>query len=325
MPNEVEPRPENTCEISVKGVWVEVPALHFEGKTIVVTGRWLKMASVHDEIWLETELEHPEDCVRKLKTLGCSRLKADLFTFTQKPPATLPKYQYHMEWDSVAVVPTSSFKDWWEQLPQETRKNVRRAQKRGVDIRVKDFDDELVKEIVGVNDDCAIRQGTRNLHYRKTFEQVKRDESSFADRSDFICAYVGSELIGFLKVVYRGEIASILNLFPKASHADKRPANALVSKAVELCEAKGISYLTYGKFNYGNKGASPLREFKMRNGFAEMLVPRFYVPLTTWGALSLRMNLHRGLLGILPRNAIRMGVVARTKWHHLKSSLVKPV
>ena len=324
-PNKVEPRREGTCEISVKGAWVDVPALDFEGKTVVVTGRWLKMASVHDEVWLATELEHPEDCVRKLKAWGPHGLRADIFSFAQKPPATIPKYEYPMEWDSIAVARTSNFKDWWEKLPQETRKNVRRAQKRGVDIRIREFDDELVTEIIGVNDDSPTRQGTRNLHYRKSFEQVKRDESSFVDRSDFICAYAGSELIGFLKVVYRGEIASILNLFPKASHADKRPANALVAKAVELCEAKGISYLTYGKFNYGNKGASPLREFKIRNGFEEMLVPRFYVPLTTWGAASLKTKFHRGLLGLLPRRVIGMGVSVRTKWHHLKSSLAKPV
>ena len=121
-----------------------------------------------------------------------------------------------------------------------------------------------------------------------------------------------------MKIVYRGEVASILNFLPKASHDDKRPANALVAKAVELCAAKGVSYLTYGMFNYGNKHDSPLREFKIRNGFGEVLVPRFYVPLTGWGALCMKLQLHRGALGILPHRVITLGVAARAKWNNVK-------
>src|SRR5258708_22987998 len=120
---------------------------------------------------------------------------------------------------------------------------------------------------MGVNNDSSMRQGRPNAHYGKGFDEVKKDHSSFIDRSDFVCAYLGNELIGFLKVVYRGEVASILNLAAKPTHYDKRPANALVANAVELCEAKGVSYLTYGMFNYGNKRESPLQEFKSRNGF----------------------------------------------------------
>ena len=62
---------------------------------------------------------------------------------------------------------------------------------------------------------------------------------------------------------------------------DKRPANALIAKMVEVCEAKGISHLIYGLYNYGNKRNSSLLEFKIRNGFEEFLVPRYYIPLTT--------------------------------------------
>jgi hypothetical protein len=121
-----------------------------------------------------------------------------------------------------------------------------------------------------------------------------------------------------MKVVYRGQVASILNFIPKASHDDKRPANALIAKAVEVCAAHGVSHVTYGLFNYGNKHDSPLREFKIRNGFGEILVPRFYVPLTSWGALCMKLNLHRGLLGILPHRVITFGIAARAKWHGIK-------
>jgi hypothetical protein len=306
----------NTIEVSVKGKWIRVPALEVNGKTLVVKGKWVKAASVHDEEWLETELEDPETCVKRLKARD--GLPADIFTFAQKLPATQPRYSYPVEWDSIAAVHLTSFKEWWEKLPQETRKNVRRSQKRGVTVRVREFDDELVREIIDVNADAPVRQGVQNHHYGKSFEQTRKDYSAFVDRSDFICAYVGDELIGFLKMVRRGNIASILNITPKPSHYDKRPTNALIAKALELCEAKGISYFVYGRFNYGNKQQSPLREFKIRNGFEEILMPRYCVPLTSWGALCMKLKIHHGLLGILPHSVITFAVNARTKWYNLK-------
>ena len=57
----------------------------------------------------------------------------------------------------------------------------------------------------------------------------------FQGSCDFICAYFGEEMIGFLHLVYRESIAAILNLTVKPSQLDKRPANALVAKAVEIC------------------------------------------------------------------------------------------
>lgn len=310
---------DSSIEISVRGKWIRVPALDVGGKTIFVKGRWIRMAAVHDEEWLATELQDPEGCVRKLKKQGSDGLHADIFTFAQKLPATQPKFNYPMNLESWAVAATTSFKQWWEKLPQETRKNVRRSQKRGVVVSVREFSDDMVREIVGLNNDSPVRQGRPNNHYGKSFDEVKRDYSSFLDRSDLIGAYLGDELIGLVKVVYRGEVASILQCLPKARHSDKRPANALIAKTVELCEARGVSYLTYGLYRYGNKRDNPLLEFKIRNGFEEMLTPRFYAPLTRWGAFCISSKLHQGLLGIVPHRVIALAIGARAKWYDLIS------
>jgi hypothetical protein len=307
----------NSIEISVKGEWVRVPSLDLDGNTMIVRGDWLKMAVIHDEAWLETELKNPELCIKRLRDKSTHALRADVFTFAQRLPETAPKYAYPMERDSIAAIHLTSFKDWWEKLPQETRKNVRRSQKRGVLTEVRNFDDALIEGIRDVNNDSATRQGVRNKYFGRTIEQVRRDYLAFVDRSDFICAYLADELIGFLKIVYCGENASIINLTPKASHSDKRPANALIAKAVERCEQKGVSFITYGMFNYGNKRDSPLREFKIRNGFEEAFVPRYYVPLTNWGSICVKTKLHRGLLGILPNRVITLGVSLRGKWYNL--------
>jgi hypothetical protein len=305
----------DAIEINVKGKWTKVPALHIDGNTIVIRGKWIKRAVIHDEAWLETELKDPELCVKTLNEIRTDEFRPDIFTFTQMLSYRDPKYDYYTEWDSIAAIHLTNFKDWWEELPQETRKNVRRSQKRGVVVKIKNLDDDLLAGIRNVNNDSPVRQGGRNLYFGRSLEQLKKDYSSFLDRSDFICTYVGDELIGFLKLVYRKQIASILNLTTKLSHSDKRPANALVAKAVELCESKGISFITFGMLDYGNKRYSSLREFKLRSGFKEILAPRYYVPLTPWGEFCMKAKFHRGLLGIIPSRAIRLGIHMRTKWH----------
>ena len=308
------------AETTVEGKWVRVPAFDYKGKSIIVKGTWLRVAQLLDEAWLDTELEDPGLCAKLLQSQRQGGLRADILTFAQKLPVTTPKYDYYTEWDSIAAVQTSSFREWWEGLPRESRKNVRRSQKRGVEVFVKLLDSQLIHGIMDVNDESSVRQGKRNRHYGKTVEEVKKDHSSFVDRCEYICAYAGEELIGFVWLIYRGEIASILQIVTKGSHGDKRPANALIAKAVELCELKGLLYLTYGMFNYGNKKQNSLREFKERNGFSGVLVPRFYIPLTPWGKFCMKAKLHRGLIGILPHGAIMAGARIRSMYYDLRHS-----
>src|SRR5271157_46847 len=312
------PTAENSVEVRVKGRWVPVPVVELNGNKLIATGNRLRTAFVRGEDMMENELENPALYIEKLKGDANNTLRAHIFTFTQKLPATRPEYTYPMEWDSVAAIRLVSFKEWWEGLPQETRKNVRRSQKRHVQISVKVFDDDLIRGIKQVNDDSPLRQGMPNGYFGKSIEETRKLYGEFVGRCDFICACVGEELVGFLHLVYRGDIASILNLTTKPGHFDKRPANALLAKAVELCEEKRISYITYGRYNYGNKRDHPLRQFKIRNGFGEVLVPRYFVPLTRWGWLCMKARLHRGLVGILPHSVITVGVRARSLWYKFK-------
>ena len=306
----------NCVEIRVRGRWVRIPAVDVNGKKLIATGKWLRTAKVRGEEMMEKELENPGAYIEKLKGDASDTLKADIFTFTQKLPATQPKHSYSMEWESVAAIHLTSFKEWWEELPQETRKNVRRSQKRGVTVGIKEFDYDLIEAIRQVNDESPLRQGMRNGYYAKSHEETKKLYGEFVGRCDFICAYFGDELIGFLHLVYREDVAAILNLTTKQSHFDKRPANALMAKTAELCEAKGISYISYGLYNYGNKRDHPLRTFKIRNGFTEILMPRFFVPLNRWGRLCMKAKLHRGLIGILPHSIITFAARARSFWYN---------
>jgi hypothetical protein len=308
---------EATIQISAAGRWVSVPALALGSRAAYLQGGWVKLAVVHQEDWTPGEIESPEVWLQTLKTRSIGGLVPDVFTFAQQLPNTDAKYSYPAEWRSVAAVRVRSYPEWWEALPQETRKNVRRAQKRGLTVSVRPLDDGLVRGIMGVNNECPIVQGRQARHYGKSLEEVWRDQTDYSERSSFLCAHSGEELVGFMKLVRCGAFASVLTTLTKPSHYDKRPANLLIARAVQLCEDEGIRYLVYGLLNYGNKRVDSLREFKIRNGFEEFRAPRYYVPLTAKGAVYVKLGLYRGLIGILPSQAIGAWLGMRKKWVRL--------
>jgi len=298
------------AEIRISGKTLYVPSAEICGRTVVVTGKWIRTAQVKDEEVVEgIPVEDPESFITKLKE---SELKADVLTFAQRPPEITPKYDYRFEWDNWAAVPTTSFKDWWEnRLPQESRKNVRRAAKRGVVARVVPFDDELVRGIQGIYNETPVRQGKRFWHFGKDIETLRRELATYLDRSEFIGAYWNEELIGFLKMIYVGRVATLFHIISMNEHHDKRPMNALIANAVEFCEQKGISHFIYGQFAYGNKHQSSLLEFKRRNGFEQINFPRYYVPLTVKGRLFVLLKLYKGIGGLIPEPILQTVLSSR--------------
>jgi hypothetical protein len=311
-----------SVEVSVRGKWVRVPAAHINGQTIIVRGRLIKIASLHDEDWTATRVTDPADCIQALK-VEHTELGADIFFFSQNEADNQPYYDYPMEMRSLAVTDTTSPEAWWRKVSHGTRSNIKQSKKRGIEIRSAEFNDDLVLGIMGIQNENPIRQGRRFYHYGKTFDEAKRDHGSYLDSCDFICAYHGQEMLGFLKMVYRGNVASIMQINSKLAHQYLRPTNALLQKAVEVCAFKGIQHLIYGEFNYWNKRESTLRDFKVHNGFKEMLVPTYYVPLTAWGSLCVKLRLYRGIFGLLPTGAINSGLEMRRKWYQFKTNLGK--
>jgi len=273
-----------------------VPSAQVDGHTVIATGKWVKTARVHDEEWTSGQIvKAPSDFIGRMKEQG---LRADVFTFAQKVPDGEPKYPGYYEMDNVAVVPLTTYEDWWEKrIPQESRKNVRRAARRGVTVKAVELDDELIRGITEIYNETPIRQGVPFGHFGKSFDTVKKEASTLMDRSEFIGAYFQNELIGFIKLVYMGELSSILHIVSFNRHYDKRPTNALLAKAVEISCQRGKSFLIYGKYIYGNKSVSSLTEFKHRNGFEKMIFPQYYIPLTIKGRLFLKLGFHRGPAG----------------------------
>ena len=314
----------STTTIRIKGVDQEVPSAVVDGATIIVTGGSLKIAKLHDEELVEGDpVGNP---IRFVESLRRSGLGADLFTFSERPNSPRENLNYSRYVENWAVIRTNSFQDWWEnRLPQESRKNARRAAKRGVIVKSVPFSDSLVEGIRLIYNETPIRQGKPFWHYGKSFEAVKRENITYLDRSEFIGAYLGDELIGFIKVIYVDKIAVMIQILAKNAHHDKRPMNALLSATVEVCEKKGCEFLTYGQYVYDGKQNSSLTEFKRRNGFEELRFHRYYVPLTLKGTIALKTGLHRGIKNAIPGPVTEFLLKVRGRilrsWYDFRSSV----
>jgi hypothetical protein len=278
-----------------------VATMNIDGVSLFVSGRFIKLGSINDEYWLENDLiNDPDRIIRSIKN---NQAKIDIFTFSQKLPDTKPKHRYYMELDNIAALPIETFEHWWtKQVNDKTRNMVRKAQKKGVEVKVATFDNHLIEGIAGIYNETPVRQGRLFWHYGKDIEQVKIENSSFLERSDFLGAYYGDELIGFVKLVYVGEVAGMMQIISKIKDRDKATNNALVAKAVEICAEKKIRYLTYSKFIYGKKGIDPVAEFKHHNGFKKMDIPKYYIPLSLKGNIGIKLSLHHDLGELLPQD-----------------------
>lgn len=305
-------------QISIRGKQTSVPSTRVGDTDLIVTGSWLKIAGIRDEDYFEGDpAENPEQRIAAFKQLGG---KADIFAFSQRIPDVAPRHSFPMHWDNAAAIPLQTYPQWWSALSQETRRNVRLAGKRGAVVSGVPFSDELVRGIRDIYNETPFRQGRHFWHYGKDFETVKRENATFSDRSQFIAAYCGSELIGFIKMVYIGKIASIMQILSKASHQDKRPTNALIAKAVEICAEKAISHLLYCKYIYHKNYEDALTEFKRRNGFRQINFPRYFVPLTVRGRFAVALKLQLGLTELLPQGLVVAMLKARNKYYETKLS-----
>jgi hypothetical protein len=293
-------------EIRVQGVIRKVPSVEINGTTVMVTGKWLKVAGIKDEDLHEGEVM-PAVSQLLAKIQQFESPWADVFTFCQKLTDPTPRFPFPYEWDSVAAIPVNSYSDWWtNRVSTDLRNDVRKAAKRGLVIRPVSFTDDFVRGIKEIYDETPVRQGRPFWHYQKDLETIKLDTATYLERSEFLGAFIGEELVGFLKLVYVDRIARLMQIISKDSHRDKRPLNALIAKAVQLCETKGCSHLTYGKFRYSRQ-VNSLTNFKHRNGFEEILVPKYYVLLTAKGRLAFHLRLHRGARALMPE-AIRQSL-----------------
>lgn len=285
----------------------------YQESEIEIKGKFIKIARIKDDWYID--VEDPSFITEKIKG------KADIFTFWQRLPETKPKYNYYLEWISIAVLPIVNFDYWWEkQINAKTRNVVRKAQRNGIIIKLADFDDEFIKGITDIFNETPIRQGKPFWHYGKNFLTIKKEFSKNIHRETIIGAYFNNTLIGFIMLADAGKFLMTTQIISQNQHRDKSPTNALIAKAVEICADKKVPYLVYAFWCDGTLG-----DFKRHNGFQRMDIPRYYIPLTIKGKIVLFLKIHQGLNAIIPPNLKRYFKFLRWKWNSIKIKKIKEI
>jgi len=293
--------------------------LNFGGRELVIEKGLCRVAHLDADDY--KFLDDPEPTIAEL----CgAKTRIDLFTFLQKLPDTTPKHAYPIEWDNMAVLPISTYENWWtKQIGFKARNKAKQAEKKGVVVREAPFDDALVHGIWEIYNECPVRQERLFPHYGKSLEAVREMSATFLDSSVFIGAYESGKLIGFIKLVIddSGTQAGMMHIISMLHARDKAPTNALVAHAVRSCADRHIPHLVYSKFAYGKKTESSLSDFKERNGFQRVDIPRYYVPLTSWGKIALSMGLHHKVTDHLPESLVAKLRSLRSAWYQRKFQL----
>ncbi len=277
-------------------------------------GRLVRIARIEGDKY--KFLDDPAAIVEGLKRSGT---RADLFTFIQRAPEREPKFSYPYEMDNFAALPLTTFDHWWnETLGFKGRNKAKQAQKKGVTVREVPFDSTLVRGISAIYNEVPFRQGRKFPHYQKPLERVHQEAATFLDSSVFIGAYFEDQLIGFIKLTIdeTNTQAGLMHIVSMIKHRDKAPTNALVMQAVKSCTERHVPYLVYSNFAYGKKQNDSLSDFKERNGFQRMDVPRYYVPLTAVGAAAFRLGLHHRLADHLPEPVLGRIRSWRNAWNN---------
>jgi hypothetical protein len=283
-----------------------IECLEIDGQVYTVSRGLATVLRLEDE-WYE-DVHHPESVIAALKR---SRPRIDLFTFWQRLPDIQPRFAFHREWDTLAALPVQSFDHWWaHQIKDKTRNLVRKAKKHGVEAREASYDDAFVRGMTEIFNETPIRQGRPFWHYGKDFQTVRRQFARYLFREDLIGAYLRGELIGFVMLGNAGRYGILGQFISKIAHRDKSPNNALIAKTVEICEKRGFAHLVYGHWDSGS-----LTGFKDHCGFRPTLAPRYYVPLSAWGRVILRLGVYRGWKGLLPQRVTEQLKIARRAWH----------
>ncbi|HUY95274.1 MAG TPA: hypothetical protein VMU71_08235 [Terracidiphilus sp.] len=286
-----------------------------------VAGRLLRTARVDGDGY--QFLSDPEALVAELRRRPD---RPDLLTFVERVNVTERRYPFPMEWDNYAVIPVTTFENYFRnQIQTVARNRARQAGKRGVELREVEFSDELVRGIWEIYNESPLRQGRPYPHYGKSLETVYREEATFLDRAAFTGAYFEGELIGFIKLVWDDQKVqgALMNILSKLAQRDKSPTNALVCEAVKMCERRGLSHLVYSHYGFAGKTRDNLSDFKDKTGFKRVDVPRYWVPLSAWGRMAMGMGLHRRWRDRLPEGLGNKLRGLRADWYQWRHRAAK--
>jgi hypothetical protein len=263
----------------------------------------------------EKDVPATDEYIKKLRERG-----VDIYTFLERSwccPITDPQSSWVRTDDNVGLLETTTLTAWFTAVGRKTRNMIRKAEKSGVKVKVVELTPKLVEGIWKIYNETPIRQGRAFPHYGQSLESVAYN-MAIAKKATFIGAYLESELVGFIQIIYGDQIAIISQILSLQKHWDKSLNNVLLAKAVEVCVTNGSRWLMYGRI--GNHPS--LDTFKKNNGFKKFPIARYYVPLTEKGKLAIRLGLHREFKDAVPEQ-LKKPLIPVFNWISRNKSLLK--
>ncbi len=223
--------------------------------------------------------------------------RADLFTFSQRYPDITPRFPYSLDWDSLAVLKITGYEFWRDkQIGKKTRNLLRKSEKKNVTVKVLQFGENLVQAIEQIYNETPVRQNKPFRHFGEKFEDIKnRFSSGFNARGEFAAAFIESEIVGFIQLIYTDSYALLSQIISYVKYRDCAINNAPIAKAVQICAENSVPFLVHERFGKGG-----LVQFKVNNGFEEKKIPRYYIPLSTKGKMILSLGLQTKITPHLP-------------------------
>lgn len=265
-----------------------------EFDNLILQKRWFGRIAKYYEL-----NEYIKDIVPTAKF--CSKLAeygADVFTFIERrwiKPIDNPQSDWIKTEDNIALLHITNYSDWLTKVGKKTRNMIRKSEKSGIKTEVVIPSDILIDGIWKIYNETPIRQGRPFPYYGIKLKDV-RAEVNQAQNCTFIGAFYERELVGFIELFHGDQITVTAQILSLQKFWDKAVNNALLAKAVEVCELKNVEWLMYGRI--GNHPS--LDGFKENNGFSKYKLNRCYIPLTKKGRLLIKLNLHRETKDALP-------------------------
>ena len=140
-----------TKETLIHGRPARIDCIRIADQTYSITGGPIAIARLEDE-WYE-DVKDPDAVIAFLNENP--EFKPDIVTFWQRLPDLTPKYPFHLEWDHIAAMPTSSYNDWFQHhIKPRVRTSIRKAEKEGVVVKETVWDDAFVRLVL----DCTGRE-----------------------------------------------------------------------------------------------------------------------------------------------------------------------
>ena len=295
-----------------KGQPAQIECVDIFGQIYTLTRGPVTVLALEDE-WYE-DVRDPAAVVQYLREH--LDVCPDLFTFWQRPPDLTPRYDYYQESDDIAVLPVKSYAHWWDtQIKSRVRSQIRKSEKEGLVVRETAYDDEFVRGMTAIFNEAPLRQGRPFWHYGKDVETVRQQFSRYLHREHMIGAYYQDQMVGLIMLGNAGRFGLTGQIISSLHHRDKGTNNALVAKAVEVCEKLGLESLVYLFWSEDS-----LSEFKRRCGFERTRAPRYFVPLTWKGQAALKVGAHRGWKAIVPPRLKASLKQLRTSWYERRGS-----